>query len=270
MITLVRRFSWTMRLPRTHCARSLSGVQMITRSTRGSAAARTAAAASASSASNSTIGQTVTPSAASASSSRPNCESRSGSIPAPVLYPATAVAERLDDVIGGDADVRRPAVDHPEDRRHDAADRAHLTPVLVARRGHRVEVPEQFVGAVDQVNLHRGSGLRLRTRNLGLATSDCKLPRVITDPALLLLVAVLGVALVVVLITVVQLPAFLALATGALAVGLAARMPFAEITRSFQSGVGDTLGFVAMVIGLGTVIGKLLPSPADRPWCRPR
>ena len=93
---------------------------------------------------------------------------------------------------------------------------------------------------------------------MGLATSDCKLPRVITDPALLLLVAVLGVALVVVLITVVRLPAFLALATGALAVGLAARMPFAEITRSFQSGVGDTLGFVAMVIGLGTVIGKLL------------
>ena len=35
-------------------------------------------------------------------------------------------------------------------------------------------------------------------------------------------------------------------------------MPFADITRAFQSGVGDTLGFVAMVIGLGTVIGKLL------------
>ena len=80
----------------------------------------------------------------------------------------------------------------------------------------------------------------------------------ITDPTLLLSIAVLGVALVVVLITIVRLPAFLALAAGALAVGLAARMPFADITRSFQSGVGDTLGFVAMVIGLGTVIGKLL------------
>ena len=80
----------------------------------------------------------------------------------------------------------------------------------------------------------------------------------ITDPALLLLIAVLGVGLVVVLITAVRLPAFLALATGSLAVGLAARMPLADLTRSFQSGVGDTLGFVAMVIGLGTVIGKLL------------
>ena len=79
-----------------------------------------------------------------------------------------------------------------------------------------------------------------------------------TDPALLLVVAALGVALVVLLITWVRMPAFLALAAGSLFVGLAARMPLADIPRAFQDGVGDTLGFVAMVIGLGTVIGKLL------------
>ena len=78
------------------------------------------------------------------------------------------------------------------------------------------------------------------------------------SPGYLLLIAALGVALVVLLITWVRMPAFLALASGALAVGLAARMPLTEIPRAFQSGVGDTLGFVAMVIGLGTVIGKLL------------
>lgn len=78
------------------------------------------------------------------------------------------------------------------------------------------------------------------------------------DPAPLLVVACLGVALVVLLITWAKIPAFLALATASLAVGLAARMPLADITRAFQSGVGDTLGFVAMVIALGTVIGKLL------------
>lgn len=60
------------------------------------------------------------------------------------------------------------------------------------------------------------------------------------------------------LITWVRMPAFLALATGSLFVGLGARMPLPDIPRAFQSGVGDTLGFVAMVIGLGTVIGKLL------------
>jgi gluconate:H+ symporter, GntP family len=78
------------------------------------------------------------------------------------------------------------------------------------------------------------------------------------DPAPLLTVAFLGVALVVLLITWLRIPAFLALATGSLFVGLGARMPLADIPRAFQSGVGDTLGFIAMVIGLGTVIGKLL------------
>ena len=69
----------------THCARSLSGVHMITRSTRLSAAAATAAAARASSASNSTIGQTTTPAAKRTSSSNENCVKRSGSIPSLVL-----------------------------------------------------------------------------------------------------------------------------------------------------------------------------------------
>jgi GntP family gluconate:H+ symporter len=78
------------------------------------------------------------------------------------------------------------------------------------------------------------------------------------NPATLLTIAFVGVALVVLLITWVRLPAFLALAVAALVVGLASRMPLAEIPRAFQAGVGDTLGFVAMVIALGTVIGKLL------------
>ena len=103
-VVRVRRFSCTTRVPRTHCARSLSGVQMITRSTRGSRAAAAAAAASASSASNSTIGQTTMPSAASASSSSGNCASRSGvDAGAGLVARPQPVAERLDDVIGRDA-----------------------------------------------------------------------------------------------------------------------------------------------------------------------
>ena len=78
------------------------------------------------------------------------------------------------------------------------------------------------------------------------------------DPASLLVIAALGVALVVLLITWLRLPAFIALLTGSVVVGLGARMPLADIPRAFQQGVGDTLGFVALVIGLGTVIGKLL------------
>ncbi len=74
----------------------------------------------------------------------------------------------------------------------------------------------------------------------------------------LLLITFTGVALVVLLITWLRLPAFIALLIGSLFVGVAARMPPTDIPRAFQQGVGDTLGFTAMVIGLGTVIGKLL------------
>jgi GntP family gluconate:H+ symporter len=78
------------------------------------------------------------------------------------------------------------------------------------------------------------------------------------DPGLLLAITVVGVALVVILITWAKLPAFIALAAGSFFVGLASGMPLADLPRAFQQGVGDTLGFIAMVIGLGTVIGKLL------------
>ena len=80
----------------------------------------------------------------------------------------------------------------------------------------------------------------------------------ITAPSALLLIAALSVTVVVLLIVWIRMPAFLALAAGSLIVGLVARMPLADIPRAFQAGVGDTLGFVAMVIGLGTVMGKLL------------
>jgi GntP family gluconate:H+ symporter len=78
------------------------------------------------------------------------------------------------------------------------------------------------------------------------------------DPALLLAVTFAGVALVVALITWLRMPAFIALVLGSVFVGLAARMPLNDVPRAFQQGVGDTLGFTAIVIGLGTVIGKLL------------
>jgi GntP family gluconate:H+ symporter len=78
------------------------------------------------------------------------------------------------------------------------------------------------------------------------------------DPTSILAVTFLGVALVVVLVTWLRMHAFIALAVGSLFVGVAAGMPLADIPRAFQGGVGDTLGFIALVIGLGTVIGKLL------------
>src|SRR6266849_8773484 len=101
-----------MRVPLTHWARSLSGVQMITRSTRSSRAAAAAPAASASSASNSTIGQTTMPAAVRVSSSNGNCASRSGSMPSPVLYPGRGVLTSVLGMIKGGATHIAVATDH--------------------------------------------------------------------------------------------------------------------------------------------------------------
>jgi GntP family gluconate:H+ symporter len=77
-------------------------------------------------------------------------------------------------------------------------------------------------------------------------------------PTLLLLIAFAGVALVVLLITWVRTPAFIALALASIFVGVAAGMPLADVPRAFQQGLGDTLGFIAMIVALGTIIGRLL------------
>ena len=129
-----RRSNCTTRVPRTHCARSLSGVQMITRSTARVRRSHVAApAASASSASNSTIGQTATPSAIKRLlEERELREQVRLDAGAGLVAGPQTVAERLDDVIGGDADVRRAAVDHAEHRADDAADGGDFA--AVARR----------------------------------------------------------------------------------------------------------------------------------------
>ena len=82
-----RRSQHTTRSPATNCAKSLSGEQITIRSTAAISPNCAAAAAIASSASNFTIGHTHTPNAAAARSASPNCASKSGGVPSPVLYP---------------------------------------------------------------------------------------------------------------------------------------------------------------------------------------
>jgi gluconate:H+ symporter, GntP family len=76
--------------------------------------------------------------------------------------------------------------------------------------------------------------------------------------ASLLVVALIAVVGLVVLIARFRLHSFLALTVAALFVGLCSAMPLADIGTHFQAGVGAVLGSIAMVIGLGTVLGKLL------------
>jgi gluconate transporter len=74
----------------------------------------------------------------------------------------------------------------------------------------------------------------------------------------LIFLTVVSIALLLFLILVVKLHAFLALLISAMTLGLAAGMPPEKVLKSIQSGFGDALGFIAVVIGLGAMIGRFL------------
>jgi gluconate:H+ symporter, GntP family len=73
-----------------------------------------------------------------------------------------------------------------------------------------------------------------------------------------LVVAVLGIALIVVLIVWAKVHAFLALTIGALLVGIGSGIDLAKVTMSYETGVGGVLGYVGVLIALGAMLGKLL------------
>ena len=78
--------------------------------------------------------------------------------------------------------------------------------------------------------------------------------------------ALVGIALIVVLISWAKLHPFLSLAIGALATGAIAGLDVAAATGSFASGFGATMGGVGILIALGAIYGKLLADSggADR------
>ncbi|WP_077622704.1 GntP family permease [Sediminibacillus massiliensis] len=76
--------------------------------------------------------------------------------------------------------------------------------------------------------------------------------------AVLILVAIAGIFTLLFLVIRTKLHAFVSLMIVSLLVGLAAGMPFGEVISSVESGMGGTLGFVAIVVGLGAMFGKML------------
>ncbi len=74
----------------------------------------------------------------------------------------------------------------------------------------------------------------------------------------LILLTVAALALLLTLILVVKLHAFLALLLSSMALGLAAGMPPDKVLKSIQFGFGDALGFIAVVVGMGAMIGRFL------------
>lgn len=79
-----------------------------------------------------------------------------------------------------------------------------------------------------------------------------------SSPASLLLLALFAIGVLVALVTWRKLNAFLALMIAAMIVGLGAGMAPLAALKAFQDGLGATLGGIAAVIALGSMLGKLL------------
>src|ERR1041384_1234683 len=77
------------------------------------------------------------------------------------------------------------------------------------------------------------------------------------DTALLCytVVAIVGI---IVLVARFKLHAFLALLLASLFVGVCAGTKPIEVAKAFQDGLGVTLSSIAVVVGLGTMLGKML------------
>lgn len=77
--------------------------------------------------------------------------------------------------------------------------------------------------------------------------------------AALLLTSALGsVITLIVLIARFKLNPFVVLLTVSLALAIVTRMPLPTIVKSFEAGLGGTLGHIAIVVALGTMLGKMM------------
>lgn len=74
----------------------------------------------------------------------------------------------------------------------------------------------------------------------------------------LIIATVIGIALLLFLIMKVKLHAFVSLLIASLFIGVASGMDPMEIIDVIESGMGGTLGFIAVVVGLGAMFGEVL------------
>ncbi len=74
----------------------------------------------------------------------------------------------------------------------------------------------------------------------------------------LLAAVFLGIAILLLLILKLRIQAFIALLISSIVVGIVAGMNPLDIIKTMQEGMGNTLGFVAVVVGLGAMFGAIL------------
>ena len=74
----------------------------------------------------------------------------------------------------------------------------------------------------------------------------------------LLLSALVAVIALILLIAVVKLNPVITLFVVSLSLAIVAGMPFPSVIHSFEAGVGGTLGHIAIIVALGTMLGKMM------------
>ena len=73
-----------------------------------------------------------------------------------------------------------------------------------------------------------------------------------------LLIVIIGILLLFILIAKFKLYAFITFIIVSLFVGIAEGMTLETVVQSIQNGIGNTLGFLVMILGLGAMLGKLV------------
>ncbi|UCD59762.1 MAG: gluconate transporter [Flavobacteriaceae bacterium] len=73
-----------------------------------------------------------------------------------------------------------------------------------------------------------------------------------------LLIVILGIILLFILIVKFKLNAFITFIIVSLFVGIAEGMKLENVIESIQNGIGNTLGFLIMILGFGAMLGKLV------------
>ncbi len=78
------------------------------------------------------------------------------------------------------------------------------------------------------------------------------------DPTRLVIAALVGLALLLVLIIKFKIHAMISILIGAITIGIVAGMPFADIVLAVNDGIGNTLKGIALLVGLGSMFGEIL------------
>lgn len=73
-----------------------------------------------------------------------------------------------------------------------------------------------------------------------------------------LLIVIVGIIILFLLIAVLKLNAFISFIIVCLLVGILQGMELQSIIQSIQAGIGDTLGFLVLILGFGAMLGKLV------------